>query len=75
MANLLRFRFDIFIIVCLLTRPMRPNKVETGRGLLTCNRLLYSMMLVIAVKQSFCLSLDFESKRRLRFATLYSVML
>ena len=38
---------NLFFLACLLlsvfyTRLMRPNKVETGRGLLTgCNRLLY----------------------------------
>ena len=29
------FFFSIFIIECFYTRLMRPNKVETGRGLLT----------------------------------------
>ena len=41
MANL--SFFSIFIIEYFYTRLMKPDKVETGGGLLTlCNRLLYA---------------------------------
>ena len=48
--------FRIFIIECFYTSLMRPNKIETGRGLWTwCNRMLYGyrMMVVIVFMQNF----------------------
>ena len=41
-ANLLAYVICIYVVCVFCTRLMRPNKVETSRGLLTgCNELLY----------------------------------